>query len=106
MTATTKKAIEAARLAARAAFLAAQVGDTRWADYRQAEQALTDARAIGWVEDHPDHLTTVRAGVDCSALARMRLGKKSERRYAAGFQWNYLGTAVRRILTTGGSNVK
>lgn len=96
--AVAKKAEEdatAARITAEAAFRAAQaLEQTRRAEYDQAEQALTDARAAGWVEDHPDDLVTVRAGADFQALARLKLGRMTDHLY----WYNDLGRAVRRIL--------
>lgn len=90
-----------ARIAADAAFRAAlAVEQIRRAEYRQTERALTDARAMGWVEDHVDDLATVREGTDYAALARLKLGKKGSGGYyrAARFDYSDLGAAVRQIV--------
>lgn len=118
MTATTKKAIEAAvhnlavagkaerdaTLAKVSAVVALRDAEAteraRRAEYTQAALDLAGARAAAWVEDHPGDLATVQAGTDFARLARLRLGKKGSDGYykAAWFAYNDLGTAVRRIV--------
>jgi hypothetical protein len=117
MTTATKEAIKAAvhdlavankarqdaadaRTAAVVALNAAQDAERAvWGTYHAAELALTESRAMGWVEDHPDDLATVRAGIDFPTLARLKLGKKGwSNEGRARFDYNDLGTAVRRIL--------